>query len=106
MAIIPRNRPSRRVVEKLDLRLEGIAERYLQINGVWEDHCRYAITVEEWQHRRATLLWDWVDRRARTSPGRRRRSGFGPDHRGGVPEERLDVALVVIRGSGVADAGA
>lgn len=61
ISIIPRNRASRRVVEKLDLRMEGVAERYLQINGVWEDHCRYAVTVEEWQRRRAELLWDWVD---------------------------------------------
>ena len=27
---------------------EGTAERYLEINGVWEDHVRYAITAEEW----------------------------------------------------------
>src|SRR5947208_1195250 len=47
IAIIPRNRPSRRVVEKLELREEGIAERYLEINGTWEDHVRYAITAEE-----------------------------------------------------------
>jgi ribosomal-protein-alanine N-acetyltransferase len=63
IAIIPRNTASRRVVEKLDLRLEGIAERYLQIDGAWEDHCRYAITVEEWQRRRAELLWEWIDPR-------------------------------------------
>ena len=36
--IIPRNAPSRRVVEKLGLRFEGIAERYLEIDGAWEDH--------------------------------------------------------------------
>ncbi|MER3452741.1 MAG: RimJ/RimL family protein N-acetyltransferase [Acidimicrobiia bacterium] len=63
ISIIPRNTASRRVVEKLGLRFEGIAERYLQINGVWEDHCRYAITAEEWQRRRAELLWEWVDPR-------------------------------------------
>ena len=51
IAIIPRNRPSRRVVEKLGIRLEGMAERYLEINGNWEDHLRYAITVEEWRDR-------------------------------------------------------
>jgi len=51
IAIIPRNRPSRRVVEKLGIRLEGMAERYLEINGHWEDHMRYAITTEEWQER-------------------------------------------------------
>jgi ribosomal-protein-alanine N-acetyltransferase len=51
IAIIPRNRPSRRVVEKLGIRLEGMAERYLEINGNWEDHLRYAITTEEWEER-------------------------------------------------------
>lgn len=51
IAIIPRNGPSRRVVEKLGIRLEGMAERYLEINGVWEDHLRYAITTEEWRDR-------------------------------------------------------
>lgn len=52
IAIIPRNRPSRRVVEKLGIRLEGMAERYLEINGNWEDHLRYAVTTEEWQERK------------------------------------------------------
>lgn len=51
-AIVPRNGASRRVVEKLCLREEGIAERFLQIDGVYEDHVRYAITVEEWATRR------------------------------------------------------
>lgn len=60
VAIIPRNSSSRRVVEKLGLRDEGIAERYLEINGVWEDHIRYAITAEEWDERRNKLLSDWI----------------------------------------------
>lgn len=60
VAIIPRNRPSRRVVEKLGLREEGVALRYLCINGVWEDHIRYAITAEEWAERREELLAAWV----------------------------------------------
>lgn len=51
-AIVPRNHASRRVVEKLGLREEGIALRFLQIRGVYEDHVRYAMTVEEWTHRR------------------------------------------------------
>jgi [ribosomal protein S5]-alanine N-acetyltransferase len=59
-SIIPRNRPSHRVVEKLGLRDEGIAVRYLQINGVWEDHVRYAITAEEWAERRDAYLADWI----------------------------------------------
>jgi ribosomal-protein-alanine N-acetyltransferase len=58
IAIIPRNGPSRRVVEKLNIRLEGLAERYLEINGVWEDHLRYAITSEEWRERAAEFsIW-------------------------------------------------
>ena len=61
VAIIPRNSASRRVVEKLDLREEGIAERYLEINGTWEDHVRYAITAEEWAERREELLTNWID---------------------------------------------
>ena len=43
------------MVEKLGLRDEGIAVRYLEINGVWEDHVRYAITAEEWDERRDEL---------------------------------------------------
>src|SRR5579863_10534788 len=33
--IIPRNSASRRVVEKLGVRCEGVAERYLEIDGAW-----------------------------------------------------------------------
>ena len=54
-SIIPRNRPSHRVAEKLGLRNEGIALRYLEINGVWEDHVRYAITAEDWGSARDCL---------------------------------------------------
>jgi ribosomal-protein-alanine N-acetyltransferase len=46
-AIMPRNAPSRRVVEKLGFRHEGRALRYLEIDGVWEDHDIFAITAEE-----------------------------------------------------------
>lgn len=60
IAIIPRNAASRRVVEKLGLREEGIALRYLEINGTWEDHVRYALTREEWEQRRDELLRDWI----------------------------------------------
>jgi ribosomal-protein-alanine N-acetyltransferase len=60
ISIIPRNSASRRVVEKLGIRDEGIAARYLEINGVWEDHVRYAITSEEWADRRGEFLRDWV----------------------------------------------
>ena len=60
ICIIPRNVNSRRVMEKLDIRTEGIAERFLEINGVWEDHIRYGITFEEWSERRAQIVNDWI----------------------------------------------
>jgi ribosomal-protein-alanine N-acetyltransferase len=60
VAIIPRNSASRRVVEKLGLREEGVAVRYLEIAGVWEDHVRYAITEEEWAVRGSELLSTWA----------------------------------------------
>lgn len=60
VAIIPRNGPSRRVVEKLGLREEGVALRYLEINGVWEDHVRYGFTSEEWTSRKEELEAAWL----------------------------------------------
>lgn len=60
ISIIPRNAASRRVVEKLGLRDEGTALRYLEINGVWEDHIRFAITSEDWAERGEELLAVWV----------------------------------------------
>ena len=60
ICIVPRNANSRRVMEKLELREEGVALRYLEINGVWEDHVRYGFTVEEWQQRRDELAAAWL----------------------------------------------
>ncbi len=60
VSIIPRNRPSLRVAEKLGLRNEGTALRYLEINGVWEDHVRFAITSEDWAHKRDPYLKEWL----------------------------------------------
>ncbi len=60
ISIIPRNSASRRVVEKLNVRAEGVANRYLQINGVWEDHIRYAMTSEEWAVRCIDLIPTWL----------------------------------------------
>ena len=60
ICIVPRNERSRRIVEKLKIRDEGVALRYLEINGVWEDHIRYAVTVEEWQDRRDELTREWL----------------------------------------------
>lgn len=36
--IIPGNHPSLRVVKKLGFHEEGLAKKYLKINGVWQDH--------------------------------------------------------------------
>lgn len=69
ICIVPRNHNSRRVMEKLDLRCEGLAERFLEIAGVWEDHLRFAITVEEWETRREELSGAWL--RAPGSPDAR-----------------------------------
>lgn len=60
ICIVPRNTRSRRVVEKLGLRSEGVAERFLEIAGTWEDHVRYAITFEEWLDRRVELSRAWL----------------------------------------------
>ena len=60
VCIVPRNRASRRVVEKLDLRDEGTAERLLEIDGTWEDHVRYGFTAEEWSQRREELAAAWL----------------------------------------------
>lgn len=60
VAIIPRNQASLRVVEKVGLRCEGLAERYVQIAGRWEDHLRFAITSEEWDQRGRSLRNEWL----------------------------------------------
>ena len=46
--VMPRNTRSIRVLEKIGMRYEGLALRYLLINGTWEDHRMYAITAEDW----------------------------------------------------------
>ena len=46
--VMPKNPASMRILEKLGFRREGVAERYLQIAGKWEDHVLFALTREEW----------------------------------------------------------
>ena len=60
VAIIPRNGASRRVADKLALRNEGVALGFLEINGAWEDHVRYAMTSEEWAVRADELRAAWL----------------------------------------------
>lgn len=45
--IRPENTASRRVVEKLGFRVEGVRRRHLHIDGAWRDHVCYALTVED-----------------------------------------------------------
>ena len=61
ICIVPRNHNSRRVMEVLAVREEGTAQRFLEINGTWEDHVRYGITVEEWWERQGDIVSRWLD---------------------------------------------
>jgi ribosomal-protein-alanine N-acetyltransferase len=47
--IRPENQASRRVVEKLGFREEGLRRRSLHIEGTWRDHLCYALTTEDVQ---------------------------------------------------------
>ena len=49
-------------MEKISFREEGLAERFLEINGVWEDHVRYGFTYEEWLERKDELGANWLER--------------------------------------------
>jgi ribosomal-protein-alanine N-acetyltransferase len=48
-AVMLRNEPSARVLQKNGFRFEGTSKSYLRINGVWEDHHVYALTLEDWE---------------------------------------------------------
>ncbi len=43
---LARNVASRRVLEKVGFVREGLSEKYLQIQGRWEDHERWGMTVQ------------------------------------------------------------
>ncbi|CAB4848727.1 unannotated protein [freshwater metagenome] len=45
--IRPQNVASRRVVEKLRFRTEGLRPAYLHIDGAWRDHLTFALNAEE-----------------------------------------------------------
>lgn len=44
--IMPHNAASIRLVERLGFHKEGLAKRYLKINGQWEDHLHFALLNE------------------------------------------------------------
>ncbi|MSW32076.1 MAG: GNAT family N-acetyltransferase [Actinobacteria bacterium] len=60
IAIVPRNTASLRVVQKLDLRDEGISKGFLEIDGNWEDHIRFGLTFEDWVERGPGLCEAWI----------------------------------------------
>jgi len=45
--IVPTNHASIALVRRVGMRKEGYSPRYLEINGEWQDHERWAITVED-----------------------------------------------------------
>ena len=42
-ACLPSNTASIKLLEKTGFKREGLARRYLRINGVWQDHLLYAL---------------------------------------------------------------
>ena len=46
-ACLPSNDPSKSLLAKAGFREEGLARRYLQINGEWQDHVLFALLSEE-----------------------------------------------------------
>ncbi|MGM4920463.1 GNAT family N-acetyltransferase [Tardiphaga sp. 813_E8_N1_3] len=48
-ACIPTNMPSVRVLEKCGFAREGLARRYLCINGIWQDHLLYGMLHEDFR---------------------------------------------------------
>jgi ribosomal-protein-alanine N-acetyltransferase len=66
--IRPENVASRRVVEKLGFREEGVRERFLHISGDWRDHLTYALVKEDVPR---GLLHRWHELQERTDPALR-----------------------------------
>jgi [ribosomal protein S5]-alanine N-acetyltransferase len=48
-ACIPSNTPSIRVLEKCGFNREGLARRYLCINGIWQDHLLFGLLHEDFR---------------------------------------------------------
>ena len=46
-ACLPRNEASIRLLERVGFIHEGLARRYLKINGVWQDHVTYALLEDD-----------------------------------------------------------
>ncbi len=46
-ACLPHNVPSIRLLERIGFQREGLARRYLCINGLWQDHLLYALLRDD-----------------------------------------------------------
>ncbi|MGO4532976.1 GNAT family N-acetyltransferase [Paenibacillus sp. 2TAF8] len=46
-AVLPSNHGSKRVLEKNGFQPEGVARKYLKINGIYQDHQIYAVLAED-----------------------------------------------------------
>lgn len=53
--VMPGNVRSVRLLQRLGFRNEGRAQRYLNIQGRWEDHDHYVMLAEEWSEKPLTL---------------------------------------------------
>lgn len=60
VAIVKRNNASLRVVEKLGIPYEGLLRKFLEINGIWEDHSSFAMTLEDWEAEGQELVATWL----------------------------------------------
>jgi [ribosomal protein S5]-alanine N-acetyltransferase len=49
-ACLPDNTPSRRLLETCGFIYEGLARKYLKINGQWQDHLLYAVVEDDPRH--------------------------------------------------------
>ena len=52
-ACMPGNVASLRTLERGGFSREGLARRYLKINGVWEDHVLFGLPREDWSEARS-----------------------------------------------------
>lgn len=52
--IQPGNHASLNLVQRCGFSKEGFSRRYLQVNGDWRDHERWALLAENWNARRST----------------------------------------------------
>jgi ribosomal-protein-alanine N-acetyltransferase len=46
-ACLPSNEPSKSLLQKAGFRQEGLARKYLQINGQWQDHVLFALLDDD-----------------------------------------------------------